>query len=631
MAQEFTQYNLEPIGDSGIPTQPVGQSSAGSSSQPYTSNNDGSNLASRVESLEKYIQDIQANYAKKGGDANFNNVFVDNKLTAKAGNVAGWNVDTGVMSTNKLTIDSNNQWIRSNNYQTGVSGFTLQDNLVEAENAIIRGTIRGGTFAYDKINAVGGQLMVSNANTLALDMGALDADTMTTKDDTTFAVNDILVMRNTVGAGVVEEWFRVTAVSGNTYTVTRDLAGIFSANANPKWSAGTPVVKQGSSNGTDTYSGGWLRLIGEGTNAPYYSVFARNGVAYNAYTEVGRLGNLNGINGISTDRYGIFMGNSSTGNYLQYDDVSGEMVLNDTSLKFTAFFGDGSDGDVTISGNTTLTSDMYYNNLTVDNTYTLNTGGYRIFVKLTLTNNGTISRNGNTGGNGGNSTTSGAAIGTGGGTAGSALASGTLYGGLVGKVGGTISAGNGNNGASGDAQTESYASAGSAGGNGGAGAYNSGVGGSAGALTSTTQPLRNAVFSIPMANLTTATTIKTSSGSGSGGSGGQSGAYYGAGGGGSGSSGGIVLICAKKIINNGTISANGGNGGNGGAQGDGGNAGGGGAGGGGGIICLIYNSYPTVGTVTANGGTKGTLGSGGSGGATNGVDGVAGNIIYLPI
>jgi len=78
----------------------------------------------------------------------------------------------------------------------------------------------------------------------------------------------------------------------NPYSVTRDLAGTYSANSNPAWKAGTPVVKQGSSDGASAYSGGWLRLIGEGTHAPYYSVFARTGVAYNAYTEVGRLGTL---------------------------------------------------------------------------------------------------------------------------------------------------------------------------------------------------------------------------------------------------------------------------------------------------------------------------------------------------
>ena len=95
-------------------------------------------------------------------------------------------------------------------------------------------------------------------------MTAADNATMTIKGDSTFAVNDILVMRGIATSGIQEEWFRVTnAGSAPTYTVTRDLAGIYSSGANPVWKAGTPVVKQGSSNGSDTYSGGWLRLIGE--------------------------------------------------------------------------------------------------------------------------------------------------------------------------------------------------------------------------------------------------------------------------------------------------------------------------------------------------------------------------------
>lgn len=53
-------------------------------------------------------------------------------------------------------------------------------------------------------------------------------------------------------------------------------------------------------------------------------------------------------------------------------------------------YGQGTDGDVTISANTTLTSDKYYNNLTVNSNTTLLTNGYRIFVKNTLTNNGYI-------------------------------------------------------------------------------------------------------------------------------------------------------------------------------------------------------------------------------------------------
>ena len=49
-------------------------------------------------------------------------------------------------------------------------------------------------------------------------------------------------------------------------------------------------------------------------------------------------------------------------------------------------YGDGSAGDVTITGGTTtLVADTYYDNLTVDGTGILDTDGYRVFVRGTLT------------------------------------------------------------------------------------------------------------------------------------------------------------------------------------------------------------------------------------------------------
>src|SRR5262249_29187956 len=57
-------------------------------------------------------------------------------------------------------------------------------------------------------------------------------------------------------------------------------------------------------------------------------------------------------------------------------------------------FGDGSDGDATISVDTIMARDMYYNNLTVNAGKVLNTDGLRLFVKGTLTNRGTIENNG---------------------------------------------------------------------------------------------------------------------------------------------------------------------------------------------------------------------------------------------
>ena len=45
------------------------------------------------------------------------------------------------------------------------------------------------------------------------------------------------------------------------------------------------------------------------------------------------------------------------------------------------WFGDGSDGDVTISSSVSLTRDMYYNNLTIASGGVLATNGYRVHVK----------------------------------------------------------------------------------------------------------------------------------------------------------------------------------------------------------------------------------------------------------
>lgn len=88
------------------------------------------------------------------------------------------------------------------------------------------------------------------------------------------------------------------------------------------------------------------------------------------------------------------------------DIISGaiyELRYNGTSFMLLADtidqFWDWSDGDVTISGNTTLTRDMYYNNLTVNTAITLDAAWYAIYIKWTLTLTGTakIIRNGNNG------------------------------------------------------------------------------------------------------------------------------------------------------------------------------------------------------------------------------------------
>lgn len=276
-------------------------------------------------------------------------------ITALSGAIGGWTIDAtsiysggasqnaakilidsanslirvGVSTGEYISIDGVNQRIRSSNYNAGVSGFTIQPDLIEAQNIVARGILKGTTFQCDIISAVGGQLLISNADTLDADMTALDASTLTTKGTTSWAVNDMLLIQAITALGVQTEYLRITDISSAPiYTVTRDLETSYTSNINPIWQKGTTISKIGSSDGAASYSGGWLRLLGEGTNAPHYSVFSRTGVAYNGYTEIIRLGNLNGIGGNVSDTYGIFMGDYSAGQYAMYDSASGNFVIN---------------------------------------------------------------------------------------------------------------------------------------------------------------------------------------------------------------------------------------------------------------------------------------------------------------
>ena len=523
-------------------------------------------------------------------------------ITASSGTIGGWNITAtnlrsgasdaasnvlidsansllrlGPTTGNYITLDGSNLRIRSSNYSAGVSGFTIEPTLIEAENLVARGSLRGVSFKYDVISAVGGQLLISNSDVLASDMTALDASTMTVRGDTTFAVNDILLIRS-VSSGIQEEYFRVTNIgSAPTYTVTRDLASAYSADSNPTWKAGTTVVKFGKSDGSSAYSGGWLRLLGEGTNSPYYSVFSRTGLAYNSYSERVRLGNLNGIGAFVADTYGIFIGNYSTGKYLTYDDASGNLNVNGyVQSNIGAFGGDGSDGALSVSSGTT-TIDASSANLVVKNytSITISSG-----ATLTISNkasNGTI-----------------------------------LYLKCSGDVtiAGTIEMSS----MGADSATTGFAIVDDSSHFGGTGTNGSGApaaGGSGGVIYT-----NKAFYTTPNTSTLYRKFIILSCGSGGGpgGRGGNSGGLGGAGGVG----GGVVIIECRGALNfSGTINVNGGAGvtGSNGASSTQQGGGGGGGGGGAGMALILYNTLTAnSGTINAKGGAGGNGGTGGQGG-----------------
>lgn len=266
-----------------------------------------------------------------------------------------------------------------------------------------------------------------------------------------------------------------------------------------------------------------------------------------------------------------------------------------SSISSSPIFGEGGDNgagtnNITVAATTTLTQDMYANNLTVNSGVVLNTGGFRIFVRGTCTLTGTaIIRN-----NGSN----GAGVG------GPGAPSGTVGGGSAG--------GSGAINAVGGAGTVLNNSLGGMGGSGGASGNIGGVAGTnttpatADGGTQVVQALPNALTGRLLSNV-----LATG---GSGGGGGGTGPSMGAGGGGGGG-GGVVMIAARRFGGTGSIQANGGNGTSG--------PSGGGGGGGGCVIIVTTGTLPGTITVTASGGNPG------AGGTTLATAGAAGKVVIL--
>lgn len=298
-----------------------------------------------------------------------------------------------------------------------------------------------------------------------------------------------------------------------------------------------------------------------------------------------------------------FIGGSVNGYGLLTSVATGDP----TATTLANFFGNGADGDIVKNSTTTMTTDAYFNNLTINDTFVLNTAGFRVFVRgtLTLVGSGSIR---NLGGN------------ASGQTAGAAGAAGSLAGGQAGKTGGNTST-NGTAGTNGAAPSN--------GGGGGSGGNSPSNTGGSGGVQSTLSAVdgnaglgANLLQTFWMRGVSTWSQI-TGGASGGSGAGGVNGV-----GGGSGGGGGTLLICAKKIVggSGACFLVTGGNGGNGAA---GASPGGGGGGGGGGFLTVIthdmagYTGSTINSSNCASGGSPGSAGGGGAAAGIAGGNGVA--------
>ena len=279
---------------------------------------------------------------------------------------------------------------------------------------------------------------------------------------------------------------------------------------------------------------------------------------------------------------GSFGTPSATNTYLTSSDatstpIAGRVIRYDSGgytpgITYAGAFGDGSNGDVTISATTTLTSDMNYNNLTINSGVSLLTSNFRVFIKGTLTNNGTISVNGGnaSGKTGGVAVSAGTLLGGGSGANGGGLGvagAGGAGGGIVfvaaknvalqgtieskGGIGGNAASASSNTaGSNGTTISRSLLQSGT-GGNGGNSSGNSG--GTGGSITTSSK--------MSMGSVSLLTSMFDGVAQLAGGAGGASGGEYGAGpssGGGGGGQGGIIVFIYNTMVSSGTTNVSGG-------------------------------------------------------------------------
>lgn len=192
------------------------------------------------------------------------------------------------------------------------SAYILKTGNATFQNITARGLIKTAVFQKDIISAMGGNFIVLGADVLDADMDATDAETLTTKGTTTFAVNDILRIKD----GTNDEFMKVTAVNGNVYTVERDKASAYAVNTNPTWKKGATVVNYGQS------GDGGIYMTASESNAPYLSVFTHSGNPWTDLVTRLRIGKLDGYLGYPVDgnKFGIGIGDST--HFLKYDPTN---------------------------------------------------------------------------------------------------------------------------------------------------------------------------------------------------------------------------------------------------------------------------------------------------------------------
>ena len=155
-------------------------------------------------------------------------------LKAESGTIGGFTIASDSISSSNLIINAADGEILTTNYESGFKGWRITAGIyggldsngsAEFENVKIRGTMRTAVFEKETVNAVGGQLLITNST--ALSGSASAADTQLFCDNVSgFQIGEILFAKKVTGGGFTKEYMKVTSQSRVSASSGDDMTGI---------------------------------------------------------------------------------------------------------------------------------------------------------------------------------------------------------------------------------------------------------------------------------------------------------------------------------------------------------------------------------------------------------------------
>lgn len=240
----------------------------------------------------------------------------------------GGDVDLSRKGANILQFNSGDS-VESLTYTSGLAGWHIDSGgNAEFQNVRVRGELAASVFRVSEITATAGTLGVfKSAATLYADYTAPgsvgSSNTLTARNSAVggslLAANDVIRIKSYDGTAVRDLWFTVTAVGTNHGSNTDYTVRLESGTTGVVFTAGTAVADYGPS------GSGFLTQSADGTvgSSANLTIADHAGSPWSTTTLRVRLGNLNGSFGLSSDLYGIGIGDYAGGNYLKYDGTNG--------------------------------------------------------------------------------------------------------------------------------------------------------------------------------------------------------------------------------------------------------------------------------------------------------------------